>query len=376
MEGRRNDVGRWALAGLLCALLSGLAVEAVGQPTPREPIRLAYRSEGLCPSGEQFFSDVRARTEKIRPATSSEVARTLKIEVEEGPSESRGSLSIAGTDGTTSSTRTVRAKTCRDVVTALALVAALAIDPEARTSPLSPLMVSDAGQPPVPPSNDAGAPAPAILTSPEDGGAPASREPIALPPRSSGATDAGPSVETPREASRPSQTRFSVGVGAEGSSVLGVRPALSVTLGLDWVRDSMVSPAFLLRLTRSFQGTSVQTGGSANVTFSAAAIEPCPFAFRLGEAFALLPCARLAFGFLEAEGSGVTTPSSALRGWGDVGAHLRASFRLGGPVFLDAHGGARFPLFRDRFFVDQSTTLYEAPAALGAFGGDLRFAFP
>jgi hypothetical protein len=344
----------------------GLAVEAVGQPTPREPIRLAYRSEGLCPSGEQFFSDVRARTDKIRPATGSELARTLNVEVEEGPSESRGSLSMAGTDGTTSSTRTVRAKTCRDVMTALALVAALAIDPEARTSPLSPLVASaDAGPPLVPPSKDAGA-APAT-----DAGTP-DRALIPVAARSAGMADAGPPVAE----SRPSLTRFSVGFGAEGSSVLGVRPALSVTLGFAWVRDSVVSPAFLLRLTRSFQGTSVQTRGSANVTFSAAAIEPCPLAFRLGEAFALLPCARIAFGFVEAEGSGVTTPSSALRGWGDVGAHLRASLRLGGPVFLDAHGGARFPLFRDRFFVDQNTTLYEAPAVVGAFGGDLRFAFP
>jgi hypothetical protein len=155
-----------------------------------------------------------------------------------------------------------------------------------------------------------------------------------------------------------------------------VRPALSVTLGLDWVRASVVSPAIILRLTRSFQGTSVQAVGAANVTFSAAALEPCPFAFRLGESFALLPCGRIAFGFLEAEGSGVTTPASALRGWGDVGAYLRASLHLVGPAYLEGHGGVRFPLFRDRFFVDQSTTLYEAPGALGAFGGDLRFAFP
>ena len=360
----------------LCALVSGLAVEAVGQPTAREPIRLAYRSEGLCPSGEQFFSEVRARTDKIRSATSGELARTLKIEVEEGPSESRGSLSISGEDGTTSSTRTVRAKTCRDVVTALALVAALAIDPEARTAPLAPLApivtTGDAGQPPIPSLADAGTASPATLGgSPQDGGTPPSRAPTPLPARSS-AADAGPPVE----ASRPSQTRISVGVGAEGSSVLGVRPALSVSLGIDWVRGSVVSPAILLRLTRSFQGTSVQTVGAANVTFSAAALEPCPFAFRLGESFALLPCGRIAFGFLEAEGSGVTTPASALRGWGDVGAHLRARLHLASPVDLEAHGGARFPLFRDRFFVDQNTTLYEAPAAVGAFGGDLRFAFP
>lgn len=361
--------GRAALLVLVCGTVAAsVAVEALGQTLTREPIRIAYRSEGLCPSGDTFFGDVRARTDKIRPAQGAERARTLKVDVEEGANESRGALAIVAEDGSTSSVRTVRAKTCGDVVSALALVAALAIDPEARTSEL-PNMV-DAG--------------PALRAAPLASSVTTSESPAPAKARDAGEADASvrstpsPSATAvePPTPSKPIETRFSIGVGVEGASVLAVRPALSVVLGLDLQRDEVVSPSFTLRLSRSFTGSASVAAGTANLTFSAVGLEPCPLRFRIGEAFALLPCARLAFGFVEAQGAGVTTPANALRGWGDVGAHLRASLRIIGPVFLEAHGGARFPLFRDRFFVDQDSTIYEIPTVLGAFGGDVRFAFP
>ncbi len=357
--------------GVCAVLVVGSALRlpcAFGQSAAREAVRVSYRSEGLCPSGERFFADVRARTEKIRPAAGDEPARTFKVEVIEGPTESRGSLSIMASDGTASSPRTVRARTCADVVTALALVAALAMDPEARTAPL--FTDASAGGPEPPADRTA---------PPEDAGADRNEPPPrAMAADASAPTDARPATS---DASRvlpsvPVETRVSFGGGAEGSSVLGLRPALTLAVGLDFLRADVLSPAFTLRLTRSFRGTTSLATGAANVTFSAAAIEPCPLRFRLGDTLAVLPCARVAFGFVEAEGSSVTTPAKALRGWGDVGAHVRVSWAIAGPISLDVHGGARFPLFRDRFFVDQGTTLYEVPSAVGAFGGDLRFVLP
>ncbi len=355
----KGDRGRCALGssvcvGLLVVLGLGVSDEARGDTATREPVRLSYRSEGLCPSAETFFAYVRARTDKIRPATASERARTLEVAVEEGATESRGSLAVVGDDGAASSSRTVRATTCQDVVTALALVAALAIDPEARTAPLEP--PTDAAPPPP-------------RAAPTDAGVEAAKAPDAAPAHEPPRVAREPHVRTPTE------LRGSIGVGAEGSSLLALRPALAVSLGLDVVRDALVSPSFTLRLTRTFEGTSRVAAGAALVTFSSAALEPCPVRVALG-ALTVLPCARLAFGFVEAEGSGMTSPASALRGWADVGAHARASFRAVGPIFVEAHAGARFPLFRDRYFVDEGTALYEVPVAIAAFGGDLRVAFP
>lgn len=343
---------------------------ALGQPAPREPVRLVYKSEGLCPQGDRFFAEVRARTDKIRPTEGDERARTLRVEVEEGATDSRGSLVVIGADGAASSTRYVRAKTCQDVASALALVAALAIDPEARTTPTidaAPPPAEDAGTPPsAPPTNDASAVPAVSTTTPTndasietDAGAPPRRPPPSVSPTTASATYRG-----------------WVAFGAEGSSLLEIRPAFAIELGLDIARDSLFSPSISLRASRSFTGEAILPAGTANMTFNAIALEPCPLRVKLGGPLELLPCARLAFGFVDAEATGITAPQSATRGWGDVGAHVKVVWKIAGPLRLSGHGGARFPLFRDRFFVDPNVTLYEAPPAVFAFGGDVGFLFP
>jgi hypothetical protein len=346
-----------------------VAVAASGDAPTREPVRVEYRSEGQCPSGESFFGEVRARTDKVRGATAGERARALRVEVQEGARESQGSLVIVGADGAASSVRTVRAKTCDDVVRALALVAALAIDPEAKTAPrVDPVPVSSTAQgaPPAPTATalDAGTDA----ESPD--AAPRLPETTSRPGR--------PAPPEPREpAEPPARTTASLGLalGLEGATVLEARPSPVVVVGLDIARNRLISPWIALRLARSFEGEAATSAGTAKLVFSSAALEACPLRLRVAEPLALFPCGRVAFGFVEAEGAGVTTPASALRGWGDVGLHARAALHLAGPLHLDGHVGARVPLFRDTYFVDTATTLYEIPRVLLAFGGELRVAF-
>lgn len=359
-----------ALAGVV---LGAFATAALAEPA-REPLRLVYKSEGLCPSGERFFSEVRARTDKIRPAHGDEPARTLRVEVEEGAKDSGGTLVVVGADGTASSTRTVRAKTCGDVASALALVAALAIDPEARTSPTVPPPTSASAAPDLvdasAPTGDAAVPA--VL--PNDASATATTTRVdAEAPSSPTASPRAPSPPPPEV---PARYRGYASFGAEGSSLLEMRPAFAIEVGLDVLRGGVLSPAIGLRASRSFTGEERTASGTASMTFSTIAIEPCPLRLEIARDLAVLPCARVAFGFVEAEGSGITTPLSATRGWGDVGTHAKLVWNVGGPVRLSGHGGARFPLFRDRFFVDPDVTLYEAPAAVFAFGGDLGIVFP
>lgn len=363
-------MGRPAILGVVVGAAGAfVAVAASGDAPTREPVRVDYRSEGQCPSGAAFFGEVRARTDKVRSATEGEPARVLRVEVQEGAKDSQGSLVVVGADGAASSVRRVRATTCDDVVRALALVAALAIDPEAKTAPRvapSPLPQAPDAEPP--PS--ATAPATAV-----DAGAPEAA--TSPPPRTTARTTPTATPKLPEPPEPPAKTEISLGlgVGLEGATVLEARPSPVLVLGFDVARNRLLAPWLALRLARSFEGEAATAAGTAKLVFSSAALEGCPLRLRLAEPLALSPCARVAFGFVEAEGAGISTPASALRGWGDVGMHARAALHLAGPVHLDGHVGARVPLFRDTYFVDAGTTLYEIPRVLLAFGGELRVAF-
>lgn len=361
-----------AVFGLGVAALAAHASAQGSSSKPSEPLRVDYRREGACPDGDAFFGAVRARTERARPATSGEAARTLKVTVAEEARGSRGTLAIVAADGASStSVREVRAATCDDVVSALALVAALAIDPEARTTPVALVPapsssssgapdagVNDGAPPPAPPASASNSASPSGLPAPPP-------TPSAPPPRK-------PLEPAPE---KPVSLGVEVGVGAEGSTVLATRPAFSVLLGLDVTRDSLFSPALTLRASRSLAGTAATSAGSASFVFSNVALEPCPVRFRLAEGVSLLPCARLGVGYVDATGSGITTPANATRLWGDVGAHARVSLALARFFSLDFNGGVRVPVSRDRYYVEPDATVYEIPAVLFAFGGDVRLRF-
>ena len=94
-----------ALAGVFGLVVAAVAAHASAQGAPNkssEALRVDYRREGACPDGDAFFGAVRARTEKARPATSGEAARTLKVTVAEEARGSRGTLAIVAADGASS----------------------------------------------------------------------------------------------------------------------------------------------------------------------------------------------------------------------------------------------------------------------------------
>ncbi len=365
---------RTGVAVVLGLGVAALAAHASAQGSPSkssEPLRVDYRREGACPDGDAFFGAVRARTEKARPATSGEAARTLKVTVAEEARGSRGTLAIVAADGASStSVREVRAATCDDVVSALALVAALAIDPEARTTPvaLAPAPSTSSSSTPDAGVNDA-APPPTPSASASSSSTPPNV------PASPPTPPTAPRREPPEPPDKPVSLGFEVGVGAEGSTVLATRPAFSVLLGLDVARDSLFSPALTLRASRSLAGTAATSAGSASFVFSNVALEPCPVRFRLTEGVALWPCARLGIGYVDAAGSGVTTPANATRLWGDVGAHARLNLAITRFLSLDFNAGLRVPLSRDRYYVEPDATVFEIPAVTFAFGGDVRLRF-
>jgi hypothetical protein len=89
-----------------------------------EPIRLTYRAYASCPTEGRFVLEVTARTERGRVATPGEAARAFVVTVTRETGTIRGLLSITSLDGAVSE-REVTGDTCREVVSALALITAL-----------------------------------------------------------------------------------------------------------------------------------------------------------------------------------------------------------------------------------------------------------
>ena len=66
-------------------------------------------------------------------------------------------------------------------------------------------------------------------------------------------------------------------------------------------------------------------------------------------------------------------PRSATRPWADLGLGLSLRLRVAGPVFVEAQGYGGFVLVQDRFFLEPSTTVFQAPLVTGHAGGGVGF---
>jgi hypothetical protein len=110
-------------AALCSALFCGV-VRASADDAP-EAISLQYLAPANCPSEQAFVSRVEVHTRKVRWVPADEARRHLSITVEVRDARTTGTLTIDG-----EGERSITARTCEEVVDALALATALAIDPD------------------------------------------------------------------------------------------------------------------------------------------------------------------------------------------------------------------------------------------------------
>jgi hypothetical protein len=291
-----------------------------------EPIRLVYHASSDCPDEATFVARVRERTTRVRLASAGEVARTFTVVVESGRAP-LGRIAVQSSDHREAA-RQVQADTCSDVVDALALMVALAIDPGA----VNPV-------PAAPPEGSAAASAPASSLAPtarshDDGGMLGGVD-FAL------ATDVMPQLVL------------------AGSPYVGWRATGA----------RLFAPSFRLSFIRARSGTLDVTGGTATFTWTVGRLDGCPIAWPRG-VLRVSECVRLEGGTLEvAGGMGVTASRTSTRGWAAVGPLARAEWALLPPVFVDAEAGALVRVTQDRFYFNPGmATAFEVPA-LGVTAG-------
>ena len=370
----------------------------LGQPASadEERVHLRYAASGGCGGEAAFLAEVAARTAKARWVEPGEGVRVFEIAVRSGPPEARGErasaigdLTIRDPAGGTYQ-RQLRGRSCDEVVDALALVTALAIDPHASIAP-----TPTPAPPPAPsaPNEPAGAAAqgavggsPGPSAPPARSSAPLSARPSPEPPgrtpwgiEGPGAPGAGPEpaglgppIEPPT-----ASWRWSVGFQAAGASGLGSGLGLEVATWVEVGRDGpeLLSPSFRLALSYEPKRTFELSDGQAEIWRFAAHPSGCPIRVVFHPTFELSPCLGAELGVLHGVGYVEPTAEADVL-WLALTAAARLDWRPWDWALVELQGELGVPLVRQRFYFEPDETIVTADAAFGTIGGSLGARFP
>jgi hypothetical protein len=322
--------------GATTTLLLGLATSrSAGAQV--EPIRLTYHASGGCPDETRFRDELRRHGPQSRGAGSAEAARAFDVDVSTARDESRGDLRITGVDGSTSQ-REVTGKTCDEVVAALALMTALAIDPQAG---------ADEGTghseraPDGPPARSEPVVAPAV---PDVVGPPSRRDPSSLPPQ---------------------PPRWGIGLQGQTVAVLGSQWESGGGAFVDLAigGSDPFGASFRASVSVAAANPSFGQGIGAQIVWLSAGVQACASSRPFGVALALQLCAGVDAGILDTRGAGLANDASDARPWVAPGALGRIQWSLPGGVWVEAGGGLSVPLDRYVFYYQRAGGLGEADSA-------------
>jgi hypothetical protein len=305
-----------------------LAVASNAQAAPLGT-SVAYRAPARCPDGAVFIERVRARTTRgdLTPTCESAGCFAVNVTSDDAASSARVEFLDANDQAVV---RTVTGETCDEVVSAAALITALAIEAN-----LGPERDPNAE---APPPADAPAPAPSIREKP----APANRMD----------TDPGSSLTW--------------GLGAAGGLDSWAAPG-SAYAAAAFGEVGWRAPLRLVRL--AFRGAAASTtinGRGATFTLLGARLSACPASLALSSKLELLPCAGIDVGRLAGRGeasAALPDPKQAAIFWSAAEALLMVRWQVGSLVALELGGELGFPLVRHSFiFEGPSQAIYDVPA--------------
>jgi hypothetical protein len=283
-------------AGIVAAsLLLSFSVRAAD---PQRPVRFDYEAEPTCPEPEAWVSSVLSRAPAARPAVADEPAWTLRARIVREGGRFAGRLQVV-TPGSVSDTRRFRGSSCEQVALALAIAAALSVDPEhggAAPNESSDVSAAPVEQPPAAPSPTASAPpppaAPATVRNAEN----------VVPARADDSV--GP------------RAHWTLGFGASGLVTHAVIDSTMWGGELVALLRPEPGPPVVLRWSAGYAGSPTIDAppGQARFYFPNLALEGCVLGLG-ATAWSIGLCGGARGAALVATGLGVNRPSSATRGW-------------------------------------------------------------
>lgn len=300
------------------------------------PVRVEVEAPADCADAPSFLERVRARRPGIRAAREDETPPSYKVRIAADNGRMLGS--VVAEDG---EPRSLASATCSELVDALALTVALAID--SRESGKSSA---------APPEPQSGPPVEAASEPPPD-----SQRPAIV-------------------ASRSRVFRASLGVDATltwmGALSRLPTPGIFVEAGpeVDGVRDVW------LRVGAATSAGGIDTGaGRADVRWWVGQLDGCPPGARLSRMFLARACLGVEAGMLSAEGSGISRAGASRSPWVAARALVSVTWKMTERLFLLASVGLAVPISRPRFLFAPSEVLFTPPslAPFAGIGGGFTF---
>lgn len=289
-----------------------------------EPFRLVWSSSAGCHDASAFLDELTDRTARLRNARTDEHAITLIVETFRSEGGVRGQLTVRKPDGDLT-VREVPGVSCQEVEAAMALIAALMVDPlagQGRHKRAEPAFQPDLAPSPPPPAWS-----------------------LRAEHRLSARTATAPDLAWGQALG--AMLTYEAG---------GVKPSIEVAVELT-------------------DATATGTHGSAELQLVTARLAACPLGLQPARALDLRVCATAELGRLR--GSGFATAARASKAilWSSAGPELQARYELLKPLWVGLEGGFTFPFTRERFYVEPGETLHRVPAWGLAFGVGLGLRF-
>ena len=381
---------RMGAIALLLLTATGFPARARAEP---EHIRIQFSAPKRCPDGTAFVRALHQRTGRFQFVSGNEQTRIFVVTITHADSLFSGRLEIQG-PGMETSLRKVSGTTCDEVMSALALMTALAIDPSA----LTPSVPSPTAQSPAGPSNRTpSATAVSPIPPPASTAEPLASTPSTRPPSSTTdrREDSNPPRKTPAQspAAPPPMTlqtpstppsmggseHWKWSAGVHGGVSLGMSPTTGLG-GLLFVEAAapgaaVLGPVLRTGLFLNQSDVTLASGAGAEFQWAAAMVEGCPIRLvALDARVALYPCVAFHLGVLRGQGRHLDRPEETANLWSDLGPVARIRVAVFARLFLEAQGMLVLPLRRLTFDVQAAgptqptTTVFSVPS-LGALAG-------
>lgn len=327
----RERLRRYLRAGVSLALssLSGVGLAASPEARQAEPFRLVWSSSAGCGNARTFLAELEGRTALLREARTDEHAITLIVETFRAETGVRGQLTVRKPDGQLT-VREVPGQNCQEVESAMALIAALMVDPLAGTSERA-----AAGRP------------------------------------------VEPSRRTPQAVPASSEAAWSFRVDQRLTARTAVAPRLTwgQALGVTLTGEASEARPSLGLSVQVADATTSGAHGSAELEWAAAQLTLCPIGVGPGKRWDFRACAALQLGRLRGIGFETASPAQRAIFWASAGVQLEGRYQLIGPLWLGWEGALALPFSRERFYLEPQETLHRVPwwALSFGFGAGLRF---